>query len=61
MEFSVDLLAMLQKSWIEHCFYAFLYTRLEQVALGICHKAWNRGGGRDLTGSPKPLDGKLWA
>ena len=28
--------------------------------LGSCHKYGTAGGGRDLTGSPKLLDGKCW-
>ena len=37
------------------------FTALVSLDLVTCHKVWDRGGGRDLTGSPKLSGGKYWA
>ena len=42
-------------------FQELLSTKIDRrhaAILGSCRKVWNRGGGRDLTGSPTLLDGE---
>ena len=40
---------------------AYLFRVQSFYELGSGDKVWSRGGGRDLTGSPKILDEKHWA
>ena len=38
-----------------------MFYKSYKTNYGACHKHGAKGAGRDLTGSPKQLDGKRWA